>query len=50
MEYLEMDIHKVNKFNFFNEEFEEFASRWVKSSLMQVNVKPKLLAAKALQI
>ena len=28
MEYWEMDIEKVNEFNFLNEEVEEFTSRW----------------------
>ena len=28
MEYREMDIWKVNEFNFLNEEVEEFTSRW----------------------
>ena len=28
MEYWEMDIWKVNKFNFLNEEVEKFVSRW----------------------
>ena len=28
MEYWEMDISKVNEFNFLNEEVEEFTSRW----------------------
>ena len=28
MEYSEKDIWKVNKFNFLNEEVQEFASRW----------------------
>ena len=28
MEYWEMDIWKVNEFNFLNEEVEEFISRW----------------------
>ena len=29
-----MDIWKVNKFNFFNEEVEEFTSRWSPTWLM----------------
>ena len=28
MEYREMDIWKVNEFNFLNEEVEDFTSRW----------------------
>ena len=28
MEYREMDLWKVNEFNFLNEEVEEFTSRW----------------------
>ena len=28
IEYWEMDIWKVNEFNFLNEEVEEFTSRW----------------------
>ena len=28
MEYREMNIWKVNEFNFLNEEVEEFTSRW----------------------
>ena len=28
MEYLEMDIWKINEFIFLNEEVEEFTSRW----------------------
>ena len=28
MEYWEMDIEKVNEFNFLNEEVEEFTSKW----------------------
>ena len=28
MEYWEMDIWKVNQFNFLNEEVEQFTSRW----------------------
>ena len=28
MEYWEMDFEKVNEFNFWNEEVEEFVSRW----------------------
>ena len=28
MDYWEMDIEKVNEFNFLNEEVEEFTSRW----------------------
>ena len=28
MEYREMDIWKVNEFNFLNEEVEEFTSKW----------------------
>ena len=31
MEYREMDIQKVNDFNFLNEEAEEFTSRWSQS-------------------
>ena len=36
MEYWEMDIEKVNEFNFLNEEVEEFTSMW---SQILVNVK-----------
>ena len=36
MEYREMDIWKVNEFNFLNEEVEEFTSKW---SQNLVNVK-----------
>ena len=36
MEYWEMDIEKVNEFNFLNEEVEEFTSMWSQSL---VNVK-----------
>ena len=28
MEYCEMDIWKVNEFNFWNEEVEEFTNKW----------------------
>ena len=31
MEYQEMDIQKVNDFNFLNEEAEEFTSTWSQS-------------------
>ena len=37
MEYWEMDIEKVNEFNFLNEEVEEYTSRW-SQSLINVRI------------
>ena len=31
MEYWEMEIEKVNEFNFLNEEVEESMNRWIES-------------------
>ena len=48
MEYWEMDIWKVNEFNFLNEEVEEFTTRW---SQNLVNVRsPSYLKQKSLNI
>ena len=33
MEYWEMDTWKVNKFNFLNEDVEEFTIRWSQNSV-----------------
>ena len=47
MEYWEMDIWKVNEFNFLNEEVDEFTSRWRKNL---VNVKnPSSLKQKTIE-
>ena len=40
IEYREMDIWKVNEFNFLSKEVKEFASRW---SQNLVNVSPRYL-------
>ena len=37
MEYWEMDIQKVNEFNYLNEKVEEFTSRW-SQSLVNVRI------------
>ena len=48
MEYWEMDIWKVNEFNFLNEEVEKFTSSWSKKL---VNVgSPSYLSQIALNV
>ena len=45
IEYREMDIWKVNEFNFLSKEVEEFASKW---SQNLVNVSPSYFKRKTL--